>query len=129
MKIYLKSWFWAAILSLICIACLIIWFLPKEAGDNVGIYQNGELLYSFTREELGEERTITIEYKGGINIVEIGSGTIRVAEANCPDGDCVSHGPLTHGGAPIVCLPNRLVIRFIDAETGGQVDAVSGGAG
>ena len=46
-------------------------------------------------------------------------------EADCPDQICVEHGPLRPGGTPIVCLPNRLSIQWIERDA--AVDAVSGG--
>ena len=129
MKLYLKAWFWAAILGAFCLICLVIYLMPRETGDAVGIYQDGELLYTFTVEELSETHRIIIKYGDGTNIIATGGGTIWVSEATCADSDCVRHGPLEPGGAPIICLPNRLVIRWTDQERNGQVDAVSGGIG
>lgn len=36
-------------------------------------------------------------------------------EAECPDHTCINMGWLD-SAAPIVCLPNRLVIRFAGAD-------------
>ena len=52
-------------------------------------------------------------------------GEIYMESAECPDQICVEHGPLRPGGTPIVCLPNRLSIQWIERDA--AVDAVSGG--
>ena len=41
------------------------------------------------------------------------NGKVSVSEASCPSQDCVRHLP-SDSGAPIVCLPNRMVIKFAD---------------
>ena len=53
------------------------------------------------------------------------NGEIYMESAACPDQICVEHGPLRPGGTPIVCLPNRLSIQWIERDA--AVDAVSGG--
>ena len=52
-------------------------------------------------------------------------GEIYMESAECPDQICVEHGPLRPGGTPIVCLPNRLSIQWIERDA--AVDAVSRG--
>ena len=59
---------------------------------------------------------------GGRNTVTVKDGAIGVAEANCPDHYCMNRG-MCSGGAQIVCLPNRLVIRFKGRQT---VDSITG---
>ena len=57
----------------------------------------------------------------------VAGGEVFVSQADCPDQVCVAHGFLVSGKEPIICLPNRLVIRFLeDARTDGA-DAVAGG--
>ncbi len=92
----------------------------------MGVYQNGELICSFDEEELNEDRELVIEYMGGTNTISISEGSVSITQASCPDGDCVRHGPLEPGGTPIICLPNRLVIKYIDETKNDDVDAVSG---
>ena len=45
--------------------------------------------------------------------------------ASCPDQVCVKHGALREGGTPIVCLPNRITIDWLETADGGA-DAVTG---
>ena len=50
---------------------------------------------------------------GGTNTVTVRDGKIAVTYADCPDGYCVDRG-FCNSGTQIVCLPHRLVIRFLD---------------
>ena len=68
-----------------------------------------------------QQFTITSE-NGGENTITILNGKIAVTEASCPDHYCMKRG-FCASGTDIVCLPNKLVIHFIGAQT---VDAAVG---
>ena len=129
MRIYLKGWFWGAVLVSICVLCLAIYLIPKDTGDQVAIYRDGKLLYTFDQNEMMEDRVLDIRYEDGWNQVTISDGTIAVSDASCADGDCVNQGALVKGGPPIICLPNRLIINYTGGGQEIDVDAVSGGMG
>jgi len=59
---------------------------------------------------------------GVTDVVEVAPGKIRVRQADCPDQVCVHQGWISTGVAPVVCLPNRLVIEITGGE--GGADAV-----
>lgn len=94
--------------------------LRPNSSRTVQIVQNEKILYTLDL-SAAENRTIKVEYEGGSNLIEILDGKIRVKESDCPDNTCVKMGWLD-SGAPIVCLPHRLVIRFIE---NGEADAVA----
>ena len=57
----------------------------------------------------------TIDIKSGaneenINRLVILDGEAYVSFANCPDGICSSHRPISRTGESIICLPNKVVI-------------------
>lgn len=95
--------------------------LSTSASQTVEIISGGEVLYTIDLSRT-EDKTIRVEQGGSCNIIKIEGGKIHVSEADCPDKTCVSMGFL-QGGAPIVCLPNKLVIRYV---RGTDVDAVAG---
>lgn len=100
-----------------------VYFLSENEKNTVEIISDGQVLYRINL--LTEQnKTIRIEHGGSHNTIEIKDGEIFVSEAGCPDQICVKTGKLK-GDMPIVCLPNRLVIRFADS---GEVDAVAGQA-
>ena len=63
------------------------------------------------------------ELNGGSNILVIEGGTARVVEADCPDKLCVRQGAISRTGEAIVCLPNRLTVTIIGAQST-DIDAI-----
>ena len=109
-------------------ALLLLWkLLPGSGGNAVGVYQDGELVKMIYLPHTGETEMLEISGVAGGNTIEVSKDGVRVVSAGCPDQVCVAHGYLVSGKEPIICLPNRLVIRFLeDARTDGA-DAVAGG--
>lgn len=87
----------------------------KPTGTWVEIVQDENMLYTINLAE-AENQMIEIEYEGRKNIIEIKEGTICVQQADCPDRTCVSMGRLVSKALPIVCLPNRLTVRFAEGK-------------
>ncbi len=73
--------------------------------------------------DLSEDQSFVVETERGRNRIQVKDGRICVLEASCPDGDCVRCGA-KNSGAPIVCLPNRLSIRFSESGDASGVDGV-----
>lgn len=109
----------AATVVLSVVGTVLIFSVP--AAQTVEIISGGEVLCTIDLSHTSD-REIRIDYDDGYNIVEITDGKIHVSEADCPDKVCINMGFL-RSGAPIVCLPNRLVIRYVQ---GAEVDAVAG---
>jgi hypothetical protein len=124
---YKSGKLWAVIFAIVIVLCAALYFyMTAEGGGRVaGIYSNGELVRVVDLDKLSEPCTFTVTYEGGTNTVYASSQGIYVESASCPDQTCVNHGELT-GSQPIVCLPNRLVIKWIDGESEQSADAVSG---
>lgn len=114
---------------LLCVCAVIFtagllgsaWALWSPHGTTVTVSQDGRTLYTFDLSR-AEDQTLEIVYEGRVNTIEISHGRIRVKQADCPDQVCVEMGWLD-SAAPIVCLPNHLVIAFTETES--DVDAVA----
>ena len=106
----------ATVIFVGAVAAMLYLRLPSDSTW-VAITQDGKTLYTFDLATFDDEQTQHIRIEspyGGYNIVEIGEGnTIRISEADCPDKTCVKTGELSDG-VPIVCLPHKLVIKYID---------------
>ena len=117
----MKTKYWIFVLGGILALCvaLSVAFLRGGEAQYAQVFSDGKLVATFSL-VVDQEKTIESEY--GINVVTVKDGKIAVTHADCPDGYCMKRG-FCSGGAQIVCLPNRLVIRF-----GGQqeVDAAAG---
>ena len=61
---------------------------------------------------------------GKRNVVEILPGGVRMAEANCPDQWCVRKGVVPPGADSIVCLPHRLIVRWVAEGSPAEFDDV-----
>ena len=118
----MKTKFWIGCLSALLVAsvALSVWLLwPGQNGAYAEVWSDGELLYTVS---LAEQREMRIESQWGVNVVTVRDGKIAVTQADCPDHYCMKRG-FCAGGTQIVCLPNRLVIRFVGEQ---EIDGVVG---
>lgn len=96
---------------LICVGLILFfWFSPK--GQTVTISQDGAVLYTINLSQVQEPYTLTVEWDGGYNTIQVTPETVWVAESDCGNQVCVNHGPLAEDGTPIICLPHHLVISW-----------------
>lgn len=63
--------------------------------------------------DLTADETLTIENRGGKNIVEIRGGAVEVVAADCPDKICVRRGAIKHVGETIACVPHKILIEVV----------------
>lgn len=118
----MKSKTWAIVLAVLFAVSLgtgLMLLQPGETAHRVEILSDGKVLYTLN---LDTDQQITVTTDRGSNTVTIRDGQVAVTEASCPDHYCMHRG-WCEGGAEIVCLPNRLVIRFLREQ---KIDGVSG---
>ena len=100
------------------LACIPL--LSSNPAGRAKITSDGEIISIV---DLAVDQQFTVESSsGGSNTVTVKDGAIAVTEADCPDHYCMHRG-FCDGGTQIVCLPNRLVISFLDEA---EVDFVAG---
>lgn len=119
-----KTGFWLLLIVLLLVACvavMVVQSLNRESGT-AKIWQNGELLRTIDLTAVDESYTFEVAGDTVTNVVEVERGRIRVTEADCPDQVCVHQGWISDSSAPVVCLPNGLVIEIVGADNG--LDAV-----
>ncbi len=123
----MKNRIWIIIFSAVIIVCALIYFLTIGSFSNtqyVGIYQGNLLIEKINLDTLTQDKKITLKGENGENVILVSNGHIKMLSAQCPDNTCVKHGELKKGGTPIVCLPNKIVIKWenatedYDAKTG-----------
>lgn len=108
----------AAVLA-VCVAMSIWILLPGADAQRIEIISEGKVLYTLS---LSVDQSVTVTTALGTNTVTIENGAVAVTEADCPDHYCMQRG-WCRSGTDIVCLPHRLVIRFLGAQ---EIDGVSG---
>ncbi len=116
----MKTQTWILLFALLAVVCLVLSFilLSASASNFARVYTENKLILELDLRENGEYR---IENGENWNILTVKDGKISVSSASCPTQDCVKCGE-RNSGAPIVCLPNRMVIEFADTE---ELDALA----
>ncbi len=97
---------------LLSLACSI-YMLRPSGNRRAEVVQDGRILYTFDLDR-AENQELTVYYGDSSNTILIQDGEICVSAAECPDQTCVRMGKLYSDSLPIVCLPNRLIIRFAE---------------
>ena len=117
----MKTKYWILLLAaalLICTVLSVVFLRPGQA-QQAQIWSDGKLVKTVL---LGVDQEFTVECAVGFNTVTVRDGKIVVTAASCPDSYCMHRG-FCQGGAQIVCLPNRLVIKFVAEQ---EIDGVVG---
>ena len=117
----MKTKYWIVLLCAVAVVCLGLglWLLPGEDATAVKVISEGQVLYTLP---LSVDTQVTVVSEQGTNVVTVSGGQVAVTQADCPDGICKARGWCS-GGASIVCLPNRLVLKFTGEQT---LDGVAG---
>ena len=98
-----------AVLLLLTAAGLLLFNALKVGGDTVVVLIDGKESASYP---LSVDKEVVIETENGKNVLVIKDKIAFVKEADCPDGICVEHRPVSKVGETIVCLPHSLVIKI-----------------
>ncbi len=110
----MKTKHWILLLSLLLLLSL--------GGSFFLLRPQGSALFAEISSPGSEAKTVDLRIDdsfyvytpdGGYNLITIQDGKIAVTEATCPDHYCMQRG-FCDSGTAIVCLPNRLVITFLD---------------
>lgn len=121
---------WIVVFSFVALLCLGIWLFISNVSSQslvVGIYKDGSLVEKIDLNSVTGEREITLSGDFGDNVILVSNGRIEMKSADCPDKICVEHGELKSSSSPIVCLPNKVVIKFEGSTDG--ADAKTGAVG
>lgn len=94
--------------ALLCCALTLGLNFYRQPALRAEVYSDGAHVLTLDLRQDGQYR---VEGKDGWNLICVENGSVRVSAASCSSQDCVRCGA-TNRGAPIVCLPNRLVITF-----------------
>lgn len=72
---------------------------------------------------LDHDDTLTVTTSLGSNTIVVEDGTVRMADADCPQRTCLQVAPLSAPGPQIICLPHQLWIEVVPkGEAGGAMD-------
>ena len=109
-----------ALLLVICLGASFAFLMPGEASSLAEITSHGQVVKTV---DLRHNQEFTIEgSNGSYNVITVENGKIAVTNASCPDHYCMKRG-FCNSGTEIVCLPNRMTIRFLGTQ---EIDAIIG---
>ena len=106
---------WDVALGASLLVCIVASFaaFPAPAGSTVLVQVAGNTVEKL---DLRENREFVFRGEKGRMRIEVRDGSVRVAEAECPNRICVHTGWRSREGEIIVCVPNRTVIRILGTE-------------
>lgn len=102
----------------------VLLFIPglrRGGAARVTVYARGEPVYTCP---LAGTHSYTWTDGEDFVRVEVGDGCVRVADASCPDRDCVRRGAQSRAGASIICLPNRVSVVLSGGASADDLDAL-----
>ena len=102
---------------------LAVWFftLPRAAGSEVVIRQNGEVIATLP---LSEDTQYEVRGKYD-NVFTIRGGKVWISQTDCPNHQCEKTGAISRAGESIVCAPNG-VSATITGSGEEAPDAITG---
>jgi len=114
-----------AIVVFVCVL-LTAFALLQNNGSVAEIYQDGQLLHTISLSTVEKPYEITVGDHARHNIILVERGKISMKAANCPDGLCKKVGAIKNSSYPIVCLPNKVIIKIKGGEAAYDTpDAIS----
>ncbi len=100
-----------------------LYYVNSGSGNTVTVEKDGEIIQMLSLDEDFEKQ---YDFDGETNTLIIKDGKAMVTEANCPDGICANHKPISRAGESIICLPHKLVITVSNDKTeDNEIDAVA----
>lgn len=108
---------------LLCAAPLLMLLPAPSVPTRAVVRQNGAVLCTLPLEADAEKEILSPD-GSGFNLVRVQSGTVCIADADCPDRTCVRMGAISRAGETLVCLPHCLTIT-LEGAAGSALDAVT----
>ena len=72
---------------------------------------------------LDKDTTLVVTTSLGTNTIAIQEGAVSMVGADCPNGTCIQHAPISEPGPQIICLPHQLWIEIVpEGSEGGVMD-------
>ena len=109
-----KTWVLILVVSAAALGALGLFLLwPSSPAATAQIYSRGILIKTVDLRTDQEFRVASDQEN--YNLITVKNGKIAVTSASCPDHYCMHRG-FCSSGAPIICLPNALEIRFLSSD-------------
>lgn len=98
---------------LIVVLTIIIINLNKSKGNTVEVYYEDDLVLSM---DLYTDNIYTVKGLLGDVVIEVKDKKVRVVKENSPKNICSKEGYISDSTKPLVCLPNKVVIKIVQSS-------------
>lgn len=88
--------------------------LNKEEGDTALVYYEDNLILSI---DLNINDTYVVEGLLGDVEIEVNDKKVRVVKENSPRNICSKEGYISDSSKPLICLPNKIVIKIVGSNS------------
>ena len=112
----------AALLAIALAGVYIYFFSTRNDQAVIVILVDGVTTETYPLYQAGRDEFLDVPGVNGITRVHLQDGRVCVVESACPDKICVQTGWISNSARPIACLPNRVIIKIIDADDDGDID-------
>lgn len=114
----------AVVAVVVCVLLFFLYGVNGDSGKYVQVEIDGKVVDTISLDE-DTEKVYETE-NDGANTLVIKDGTAVISNANCPDGICSNHMPISRSGESIICLPHKLVVSVVDSlSDDADIDAVA----
>ncbi len=110
----------AVVIVVIAMAGLLLFNFLKTPGDFVSVKIDGVEKYRYSLSENVDTVIYTGEDNKQENRIVIKDGKASVVSATCPDKICVGHREISMVNESIVCLPHKVVVEIVSADSGAK---------
>lgn len=111
------------VLAVVGVLAFFLYFVNGDSGKYVQVEVDGEVVQTFN---LADDVEKKYDFDGDTNTLQIKDGKASVIDANCPDGICANHMPISRAGESIICLPHKMVVTVLDkVDNDSEIDAVA----
>ena len=119
------------ILLVAAAAVALLFALRPQGGTEaltVRVTVDGETVAEYTLADYTEAVRVAVDGVSWPLVLELSPDGVRVAESDCPGGDCLRTGAIHRAGEQIICLPNKLIVSLEGASNAptSDIDAVAG---
>ena len=113
----------AVVLLLVAVTGFLLYKNFQKDGDYAVVMVDKT---EYARLPLNKDSELIISGVGGTNTLVIKDGKADIIHADCPDGICVDHAPISKVGETIVCLPHSVVVAIeSDKSSDSEIDMVA----
>ena len=98
--------------------CIFLINFNKEEGNAIEVYYEDKLILSA---DLNIDNVYTVDGKLGDVVIEVKDRKVRVLKENSPRNICSREGYISDSSKPLICLPNKIIIKIVDSS---EIDGV-----